>query len=241
MAPVLNAVFMRNLIEEEEIPAVQRRDTELTLGAGAVFGLAFGLVLLCGLCFGAGFAVGYRGSARPPAARAQTAAPDQEPLQGNAGIPKPAAAETVPAPPLLPVDAGAAGAAPGEAAGTQPGAIPNGASADAATGSGAAQVRPALPSGGDAASIAQGAPSPGVRPAMPAQTQWMVQIAEVTNAADAQALAMALRQRGYAVTSQRDPADGAIHVRVGPFATRDAANGWRDRLLGDGYNAVVQP
>jgi cell division septation protein DedD len=69
----------------------------------------------------------------------------------------------------------------------------------------------------------------------------MVQVAAVRNAEDAGVLTNALRRRGYPVNAQREPADGMIHVRVGPFNTRDEANRWRDKLLGDGYNAMVQP
>jgi cell division septation protein DedD len=69
----------------------------------------------------------------------------------------------------------------------------------------------------------------------------MVQIAAVRNADDADVLETALRGHGYAVTGTREPADGLIHVRIGPFTTRDEANRWRDKLLGDGYNALVQP
>ena len=29
--------------------------------------------------------------------------------------------------------------------------------------------------------------------------------------------------------------------RIGPIANRGDANRWRDKLLGDGYNAIVQP
>jgi cell division septation protein DedD len=54
-------------------------------------------------------------------------------------------------------------------------------------------------------------------------------------------LANALRKRGYPVTSHRDAGDGMIHVRIGPFSTRDDANKWRMKLLNDGYNAIVQP
>jgi cell division septation protein DedD len=39
----------------------------------------------------------------------------------------------------------------------------------------------------------------------------------------------------------RDPADGLLHVRLGPFSNRDVAGKWRDKLLNDGYNALVQP
>lgn len=68
----------------------------------------------------------------------------------------------------------------------------------------------------------------------------MVQIAAVAHADDAQVLETALRKRGYPVVATRDPIDGLIHVRVGPFASQDEAIRWRDKLLGDGYNAQVQ-
>lgn len=76
---------------------------------------------------------------------------------------------------------------------------------------------------------------------MPSGPPLMVQIAAVLHVEDANVLANALRKRGYAVTARRDPGDGMIHVSIGPFYNRDEANRWRDRLLGDGYNAVVQP
>jgi cell division septation protein DedD len=69
----------------------------------------------------------------------------------------------------------------------------------------------------------------------------MVQIAAVSHAEDASVLVAALRRRGYAVTARREPADSLIHVQVGPFANRNDANAMCQRLLGDGYNAIVQP
>jgi DedD protein len=69
----------------------------------------------------------------------------------------------------------------------------------------------------------------------------MVQIAAVANFEDADVLVTALRKRGYSVAAAREPSDGLIHVKMGPFNSRDEANRWRDKLLGDGYNAVVQP
>jgi cell division septation protein DedD len=32
-----------------------------------------------------------------------------------------------------------------------------------------------------------------------------------------------------------------IHVRIGPFTNRDEASRWRQKLMNDGYNAMVQP
>jgi cell division septation protein DedD len=69
----------------------------------------------------------------------------------------------------------------------------------------------------------------------------MVQIATVSHQEDADVLVGALHKRGYAVTALRDPADNQFHVRVGPFSNRNDANATRQKLLRDGYNAIVQP
>src|SRR3569833_1876184 len=52
----------------EELQAADRNDTELTLGLGTVLGLGIGLVLLCGICFGLGYAVGHHSAASESAA-----------------------------------------------------------------------------------------------------------------------------------------------------------------------------
>jgi DedD protein len=87
----------------------------------------------------------------------------------------------------------------------------------------------------------QATTSPNVRAALSSSSALMVQVAAVSNPEDANALTSALRRRGYPVIAQRELGDGLIHVRVGPFPTRDEAGQWRMRLLNDGYNAVVQP
>jgi cell division septation protein DedD len=68
----------------------------------------------------------------------------------------------------------------------------------------------------------------------------MVQIATLAHQEDADVLVEALRRKGYAVGTHRDMVDGMVHVRVGPFASRDVANQWRQKLLNDGYNATVE-
>ena len=87
-----------------------------------------------------------------------------------------------------------------------------------------------------------------VRPALGAQASvprsqaqgWMVQIAAVSHSEDAQVLVDALRRRGYSVTARRDAGDNLIHVQTGPFVNRNDANAMRQKLLNDGYNAIVQ-
>jgi len=69
----------------------------------------------------------------------------------------------------------------------------------------------------------------------------MVQIAVVSHQEDAEVLLGALHKRGYSVALSQDEADGQFHVRVGPFTSLSEANAIRQKLLNDGYNAVVQP
>ncbi len=81
-----------------------------------------------------------------------------------------------------------------------------------------------------------------MRPAYPiAMSGYMVQIAAVLHAEDANVLVNALRNHGFAATAQRLPSDGLVHVRIGPFATHEEASRMAARLLGNGYNAMVQP
>ncbi|MGA9062322.1 MAG: SPOR domain-containing protein [Terracidiphilus sp.] len=249
---------MRGYFDDEEAEREERgRDTEVTLGWGTLLGIVVCLVLICGLCFGIGYAVGRRASA-PAAAAAtppatQIPAPDQEPLQANGSIPKPSADAQAPAPPAETSDATQPVAA---GAGTNPVTTPQGAgvagqpgsptSSPAGTPASAApaqpQVRPAFPATAPAPQPAQQAAAPNVHPALPgAAVSFMVQVAAVSHAEDADVLVNALRKRGYTVTERREPADGLIHVRIGPFASREEANRMSAKLLDDGYNAIIQP
>lgn len=68
---------------------------------------------------------------------------------------------------------------------------------------------------------------------------YMVQITAVSNPDDGELLVNALKKRGYPVTTRRE-GDGLIHVRLGPFTSRDEASHWRQKLLDDGYPATLQ-
>jgi len=69
----------------------------------------------------------------------------------------------------------------------------------------------------------------------------MVQIAAVSRSEDANALASALRQRGYNVAVRNEHQDNLLHVQVGPFTSRDEAKAMRSKLMADGYNAILKP
>jgi cell division septation protein DedD len=68
----------------------------------------------------------------------------------------------------------------------------------------------------------------------------MVQIAAISNAADADVLVRALEKHGYSVTVRHAPTDTLMHVQVGPFANRADAIAMRQKLLADGYNAILK-
>jgi len=231
--------------EEPEEPEERGHDTELTLSTGAQLGIVFGLLFLCGLCFGLGYWVGHKPSpAAPATAATQPAAPDQEPLQGNDTIPKPSADAQVP--PAQPPESDSTNPTPTQPAPATAGQPKEAASSPPSAPAAPAPAQPATP-GQPAFSPATNQPqgaqaaSP-VRPAFPgAAGEYMVQVAAVSHAEDAYVLVNALRNRGFPATAQRVPSDGLIHVRIGPFATHEQANRMCTRLLDDGYNALVQP
>lgn len=68
----------------------------------------------------------------------------------------------------------------------------------------------------------------------------MVQVAAVSHQEDADLLVGALRSRGYAVTAHPASSDGFIHVQIGPFSDKKTAEAMKQRLLSDGYNAILK-
>ena len=217
--------------DDYEVEAPRRRDVELTLGPAMLLAIACGLLLLCGLCFGVGYTAGRRNGSRLAASKeaasgqtleAQAAASGHKPTATGA----PPVAQAAPAPP-----------APGESpASSTPATGESPAATQAAPANG---VRPAM---GSETTAAQSSAGPTqVQPALPPGSGVMVQVAAVSRVDDANVLMGALRKRGYAVTVRREPDDSLIHVQIGPFASRADANAMSQRLLGDGYNAVVLP
>ena len=208
--------MLRDDLDEELEAERPQKDVELTLGPAVLFAIVCGLVLLCGLCFGIGYTSGRRSGAR--AASTKEAASGQT-LAAQAA----AAAAHKP---------GARGTPPTVQAASPQNDTSVAASQSATNLPSTNVVRPAIPP--------QTAQSQ-VQPALPPGSGVMVQIAAVSHVEDANVLMGALRKRGYEVTARREPDDNLIHVQVGPFATRAEAGTMSQRLLNDGYNAVVLP
>jgi cell division septation protein DedD len=211
---------------KEELDSVETdNQMEFTLGGKTLLVLASGLFLLCAACFGLGYATGHHRTTEP-----ESTTEASEPLPHKATTPK--GSGTKP---------GAAAVALPESKADQTGDESNRnsvAESGPTQGAGAAtagsQVRPALAGQGAQGNTLK------IQPAN-AQTQgWMVQIAAISHADDAQVLVDALKKRGYEVTARRDFGDNLIHVQTGPFVNRNDANAMRQKLLNDGYNAIVQ-
>jgi cell division septation protein DedD len=227
-----------------------KRDREVTLGWFTLLAIFLGLVMLCGLSFGLGYVVGRR----EPAASSTVLEPTPIAAQGDSAKSKPpggsgggsglgsgggAAAEA------QSVEGGEAGEAGGETGTADASKDTRQAAKSVAS---TAPMKPALPSipveakpQQTQSKTSQPALEPATKKALvAAPLALMVQVATLAHEEDADVLVQALRRKGYAVGSHRDMADGMVHVRVGPFASRDAANQWRQKLLNDGYNAVVE-
>jgi DedD protein len=228
---------MHGEFDEELEQGRRRRDTELTLSSTTLLGIFFGMVLLCGLFFGLGFAVGRYGPADAPVASGQTPAGAQLTTLVASSQPKPpATAQNIPhAPPQqqqAATDSGPASASGGNQGTASQYAEPTQAGGNSTTQPGVKIALPASAGNGGGLRVA---------PATAPPVALMVQIAAVSNPEDAEVLVDALRRHGYEVAVRREPADSLLHVQIGPFSNRNDAYATRQKLLNDGYNAIVQP
>jgi len=88
-------------------------------------------------------------------------------------------------------------------------------------------------------------PTPSSRPVaqsptMPGAAGSVVQVAAVSHQGDANMLMAALKRKGYNAAIRQVPQDKLLHVQIGPFATKKEAEAMRQRLISDGYNAIVK-
>jgi DedD protein len=239
--------------EEEELAALDphqgrrddrddRDDRELTISSTTLLAVFFGLVLICGLFFGLGYTLGRR--APSEVSQPQSAATSDSSAgspQISASQPKPSAAsQTIVPTPEAPETTDASGSTPA-ATDPQDDSAPDTAQPKAETktpdpATPATQtVKPAMAplTPQPAAAAPTGLVASGI-------TGIMVQIAAISNPTDAGVLVGALQKHGYSVTSRHLPGDSFIHVQVGPFSNRADAIAMRQKLLGDGYNAILK-
>jgi DedD protein len=227
---------MRTLFDTDE-DEIEGKASEITLSTASLLGIFFGLVLVCGVFFGFGYSIG-----RGTGATAQVR-PVPNPTIGEAD--ETAAAQNPPAPaaqePSDDSQAKAKAALAPVAARPKVEETPkeDAAETEKATAPVAAETAAQLVTSKPAA----GKIAPAYQPptdAPPTAGQPMVQIAAVSRPQDADVLVAALRQRGYGVVVRSEPQDHLLHVQVGPFANRTQATEVKQKLLSDGYNAIIK-
>lgn len=249
---------MRSVFDEEEDiaePAVepeQGQDRELTISSTTLLAIFFGLVLVCAFFFALGYSLGRR-SAPPSIATDTTAAASTS--HPNDAVAKPSAGETgattTPATSdAQPADGAAdsdGSATPQPETASQPEVKP---ATTPAPGTPVPQPKPAIVT----RTVQPAQATPTVKPALPetapqpvvqpvaatAGSGIMVQIAAVSNPADAKVLMDALKKHGFNAVPRHEPNDSLIHVQVGPFANRADAVAMRQKLLSNGYNAILK-
>jgi len=226
---------MRATYEDEELERLSdqpltRQDRELILSSTTLLGIFFALVLLCGLFFAFGYTLGRRTPYENPSAQAAiTGEATPASFSTFSAKPKPSAAsqpaplvqgtEEAPAPEATNTEQISTDLHPVE---SQPAPKPTAAQPLLKL---ASTEKPA------AAQLATTQVSP---------QPTLVQIAAIANPADADVLIRALRKRGYEASVRRDPTDALIHVQLGPFPNRSDALAMRQKLLSDGYNAMLK-
>jgi len=241
---------MRTTFEDEDelAPQQSQPDRELTLSSTTLLAIFFGLVLICGLFFGLGYTLGRHSPSESAIAQngpdAVQAASSPAAPQPSVILPKPSAASqptVVAAPTPVPEDAQSSDADSGTPDPTpidkpidKPVVKPAMKTPEAVT------PQPAQPKPLQSKPTVQPAISSTPQPATTSTSGVMVQIAAVSNAADADVLVKALQKHGYSAAVRREPNDNFLHVQVGPFASRSEANTMRQKLQNDGYNAILK-
>jgi cell division septation protein DedD len=69
---------------------------------------------------------------------------------------------------------------------------------------------------------------------------FIVQVAAVSKAEDADALKAALEKKQYPVFVVDNTSSHLFHVQVGPFADQKEAEAMKTKLAADGYNAILK-
>jgi cell division protein FtsN len=196
-----------------------RPDREISLGTPTILGIFFLLALVCAGFFGFGYSMGHKSAqaaqlALPPA---ETVVPEVTSASVNAA--KPSAGSVV-APPVAPAQA------------VQTATVP----LNPPTGSKA----PVAPSdrivAGDRAPVVRVPPAASTPPQAAA---YMVQVAAVSTQEVADIEIAALKKQGFDVVVRHMPQDKLMHIQIGPFADRKAADAMAGRVQSAGFNAYI--
>ena len=242
----------REFDEEEDDDLVDgpvRRDREFSLGTTTLLGIFFAEALLLAIVFAFGYSMGASHHTEPAAAATDpsSSSPDfnsfKKPAPGSL-LSQPPTANASSTTIVKPESSSSSRQAYNPDANIATSVKPSGAqqgsqaSSQFSTQSSVPAAPTAIPAPPPAAPKPATQTATQAAPTAPASV--MVQIAAVTHQEDADLLVSTLKRRGYAVAIHSSPQDNLLHVQVGPFAQRSAAEAMRQKLLADGFNAILK-
>jgi cell division septation protein DedD len=202
-------------------------DREISLGAPAILGIFFALALLCAGFFGFGYSLGRKSAQAVPADSEATVSESSS----SSTSAKPAAGSLASQPAAPAAQPAADDSATRAVVQTEP--APSAPSTSPSTSKNAAT--PA-----DGMIVGDKLPTSNQQPAISPTGTIMVQIAAVSSQDVADILLASLKKKGYSVAVRHDPQDKLLHVQIGPFADRKDAEAMQQRVLADGFNAIVK-
>jgi cell division septation protein DedD len=202
------------------------RDREISLGTSFIIGIFFALVLICAIFFAFGYSLGRR-SALPA-----SGVPDSAVATGTSSKPASGtlAAQSVPAASSRQASYNADSSTDSDSDSSAANPV------IATTKAPSAVVLPTKPAARPTP-VSKPVPAPAATPgvALP-----IVQVAAISRQGDADMLLSALKRKGYNAVVHQVPQDKLFHIQLGPFATKKDAEAMRQRLIADGYNAIVK-
>jgi cell division septation protein DedD len=196
----------------------EMQDTEVTLSTGKLLAMFFGAAIICGIFFSFGYAVGKNST---PAAGVAIMDSSSLSTVSTAGGNKPAPAR----PAANPAPCAADDAACEKPEGSAPAQVPS-------NDNDKSQAAPEL--------VAKGSEAPKLTSASAPGSGFIVQVAAVSKAEDADALKAALEKKQYPVFVVDNASSHLFHVQVGPFSDQKDAEAMKSKLAADGYNAILK-
>lgn len=197
------------------------RDREISLGTSFIIGIFFALVLICAIFFAFGYSLGRRSALPASGVPAMAASSDtgSDTSKPSSGVPEALATHA---------NSSASSASPTDEASSDE--------------EGVTEVKQApvvLPAKLATKPVTVGKANTAIA-SSGAATQSVVQVAAVSRKGDADMLMSALKRKGYNAAVHQVEQDRLLHVQIGPFATKKDAEAMRQRLIADGYNAIVK-
>jgi DedD protein len=197
-------------------------EREISLGTPTILGIFFVLALVCACFFGFGYTLGRKSTPAAPPVVAATPIVGIAPAKPAAGSPASiSSAQQANSSDFVSSE-------PSESARTV--TLPTTPAKPAISPADSRIVGDKIPA----------APQPVAAAASAAAGTFMVQVAAVSTQDIADIEVAALKKDGYAVVIRHEPTDKLLHVQIGPFTDKKAAEAMRQRVLADGFNAIVK-